>query len=105
MATLLEKHLKLEEMKKIRNWRNEGYGLEKIKELVDKTNITDEEIEQIFYENSEEIPEQNQNEEIINISETSEDNKEVEPQEESKNEIVEEPKEKAETDDIYSVEN
>ena len=53
MATLLEKHLKLEEIKKIRNWRNEGYGLEKIKELVDKTNITDEEIEQIFYENSE----------------------------------------------------
>ena len=49
MATLLEKHLKLEEIKKIRNWRNEGYGLEKIKELVDKTNITDEEIEQIFY--------------------------------------------------------
>lgn len=52
MATLLEKHLKLEEMKKIRNWRNEGYGLEKIKELVDKTNITDEEIEETFHENN-----------------------------------------------------
>ena len=51
MATLLEKHMKLEEMKKIRNWRNEGYELEKIKELVDKTNITEEEIKQVFYEN------------------------------------------------------
>ena len=48
MATLLEKHLKLEEMKKIRNWRNEGYELEKIKELVDKTNITDEEIKATY---------------------------------------------------------
>lgn len=64
MATLLEKHLKLEEMKKIRNWRNEGYELEKIKELVDKTNITDEEIEQVFYENSEEIQEVEQSEKL-----------------------------------------
>ena len=67
MATLLEKHLKLEEMKKIRNWRNEGYELEKIKELVDKTNITDEEIEQVFYENSEEIQETEQNEDLQNL--------------------------------------
>ena len=52
MATLLEKHLKLEEMKKIRNWRNEGYELEKIKELVDKTNITDEEIEHVVNKRS-----------------------------------------------------
>lgn len=64
MATLLEKHLKLEEMKKIRNWRNEGYELEKIKELVDRTNITDEEIEQVFYENSEEIQEVKQSDEL-----------------------------------------
>ena len=56
-------------MKKIRNWRNEGYELEKIKELVDKTNITDEEIEQVFYENSEEIQETEQNEESNNIEE------------------------------------
>lgn len=67
MSTLLEKHLKLEEMKKIRNWRNEGYELEKIKELVDKTNITDEEIEQVFYENSEEIQETEQNEDLQNL--------------------------------------
>ena len=67
MATLLEKHLKLEEMKKIRNWRNEGYELEEIKELVDKTNITDEEIEQVFYENSEEIQETEQNEDLQNL--------------------------------------
>mgnify|MGYP002542126069 CR=1 FL=1 len=105
MATLLEKHLKLEEMKKIRNWRNEGYELEKIKELVDKTNITDEEIEQIFYENSEEIQEQNLNEEISNTSEANEDNKEVEPQEEIKTEIIEEPKEQIETEEIYNDEN
>lgn len=52
MATLLEKHLKLEEMKKIRNWRNEGYELEKIRELVDKSCITDEEITEVFYENN-----------------------------------------------------
>ena len=52
MASLLERHLKLEEIKKIRNWRNEGYGLNQIKDLVDKTNITDDEIEEIFYENS-----------------------------------------------------
>lgn len=52
MASLLERHLKLEEIKKIRNWRNEGYELNQIKALVDKTNITDEEIEEIFYENN-----------------------------------------------------
>lgn len=75
MATLLEKHLKLEEMKKIRNWRNEGYELEKIKELVDKTNITNEEIEQVFYENSNEIQEQNYNE---NVSDIQEENNELE---------------------------
>ena len=73
MATLLEKHLKLEEMKKIRNWRNEGYGLEEIKELVDKTNITNEEIEQVFYENSNEIQEQNYNENVSDIQEEKED--------------------------------
>ena len=73
MATLLEKHLKLEEMKKIRNWRNEGYELEKIKELVDKTNITNEEIEQVFYENSNEIQEQNYNENVSDIQEEKED--------------------------------
>ena len=103
MATLLEKHLKLEEMKKIRNWRNEGYELEKIKELVDKTNITDEEIEQIFYENSEEIPEQNQNEETSNLSETNEENQEVVMPEETKTEIVKEPEEQSET--IYNDED
>ena len=76
MATLLEKHLKLEEIKKIRNWRNEGYGLEKIKELVDKTNITDEEIEQIFYENSEKT----QNEEKLDLLETNENSNKPEQQ-------------------------
>ena len=100
MATLLEKHLKLEEMKKIRNWRNEGYELEKIKELVDKTNITDEEIEQIFYENSEEIPEQNQNEETSNLSETNEENEEVIIPEETEIETLKEPDEQIET--IYN---
>ena len=80
MATLLEKHMKLEEMKKIRNWRNEGYELEKIKELVDKTNITEEEIKQVFYENSEEIHEQEQNENLEN----SEIQKDIE---ETKNDI------------------
>ena len=80
MATLLEKHMKLEEMKKIRNWRNEGYELEKIKELVDKTNITEEEIKQVFYENSEEIQEQEQNENLEN----SEIQKDIE---ETKNDI------------------
>ena len=55
MATLLQKHLKLEEIKKIRNWRNEGYGLEKIKELVDKTIITDYEIKEVFYENNQNL--------------------------------------------------
>lgn len=55
MATLLQKHLKLEEIKKIRNWRNEGYGLEKIKELVDKTIITDDEIKEVFYENNQNL--------------------------------------------------
>lgn len=103
MATLLEKHLKLEEMKKIRNWRNEGYELEKIKELVDKTNITDEEIEQIFYENSEEIPEQNQNEETSNLSETNEEKKEVVIPEETETEIAKEPEEQIET--IYNNKN
>ena len=62
-------------MKKIRNWRNEGYELEKIKELVDKTNITNEEIEQVFYENSNEIQEQNYNE---NVSDIQEENNELE---------------------------
>lgn len=89
MATLLEKHLKLEEMKKIRNWRNEGYELKKIKELVDMTNITEEEIEKIFYENSQEIPEEHQIIETYNQSETNIENKEVVQQEESKNEITE----------------
>lgn len=55
MATLLQKHLKLEEIKKIRNWRNEGYGLEKIKELIDKTIITDDEIKEVFYENNQNL--------------------------------------------------
>lgn len=83
MATLLEKHLKLEEIKKIRNWRNEGYGLNQIKDLVDKTNITDEEIEEIFYENNskpdtEDI--ENQFEEENHIQE--ENNSDETPQEE-----------------------
>lgn len=103
MATLLEKHLKLEEMKKIRNWRNEGYELEKIKELVDKTNITDEEIEQIFYENSEEIPEQNQNEETSNLSETNEEKQEVVEPEETETETEKEPEEQKES--IYNDED
>ena len=103
MATLLEKHLKLEEMKKIRNWRNEGYELEKIKELVDKTNITDEEIEQIFYENSEEIPEQNQNEETSNLSETNEEKQEVVEPEETETETEKEPEEQRES--IYNDED
>lgn len=100
MATLLEKHLKLEEMKKIRNWRNEGYELEKIKELVDKTNITDEEIEQIFCENSEEIPEQNQNEETSNLSETNEEKQEVVEPEETETETEKAPEEQRES--IYN---
>lgn len=103
MATLLEKHLKLEEMKKIRNWRNEGYELEKIKELVDKTNITDEEIEQIFYENSEEIPEQNQNEETSNLSETNEEKQEVVEPEETETETEKEPEEQRKS--IYNDED
>lgn len=103
MATLLEKHLKLEEMKKIRNWRNEGYELEKIEELVDKTNITDEEIEQIFYENSEEIPEQNQNEETSNLSETNEEKQEVVEPEETETETEKEPEEQRES--IYNDED
>lgn len=77
MATLLEKHLKLEEIKKIRNWKSEGYELEKIKELVDKTIITDEEINQTFFENSEENLEQEQNENIENSSDNNEESKEI----------------------------
>lgn len=103
MATLLEKHLKLEEMKKIRNWRNEGYGLEKIKELVDKTNITDEEIEQIFYENSEVNQEQNQNENISNSSEVQE-GKEVIQEENNESEIIEESENQKEIEPIYNEE-
>lgn len=76
MASLLERHLKLEEIKKIRNWRNEGYGLNQIRDLVDKTNITDDEIEEIFYENSsksdtEEI--EKESEEEKNIQEIQEE--------------------------------
>lgn len=95
MATLLEKHLKLEEMKKIRNWRNEGYGIEQIKELVDKTNITDEEIEETFYEHNlktdtEEIEHQIDNSE--NHIETEEEiptNITMEEKENSDNELEE----------------
>lgn len=103
MATLLQKHLKLEEIKKIRNWRNEGYGLEKIKELVDKTNITDEEIEQIFYENSEVNQEQNQNENISNSSEVQE-GKEVIQEENNESEIIEESENQKEIEPIYNEE-
>ena len=95
MATLLEKHLKLEEIKKIRNWRNEGNGLEKIKELVDKTNITDEEIEQIFYENSEKT----QNEEKLDLLETNENSNKPEQQTERN---IENIKEQNETEFIYN---
>ena len=95
MATLLEKHLKLEEIKKIRNWRNEGYGLEKIKELVDKTNITDEEIEQIFYENSEKT----QNEEKLDLLETNENSNKPEQQTERN---IENIKEQNEAEFIYN---
>lgn len=95
MATLLEKHLKLEEMKKIRNWRNEGYELEKIRELVDKTNITDEEIEQVFYENLDKIQEKEIQEELKVIQEN---NNEIDVKEES--EKLEE-KEQEYNDEIY----
>ena len=95
MATLLEKHLKLEEIKKIRNWRNEGYGLEKIKELVDKTNITEEEIEQIFYENSEKT----QNEEKLDLLETNENSNKPEQQTERN---IENIKEQNEAEFIYN---
>lgn len=104
MATLLEKHLKLEEMKKIRNWRNEGYELEKIRELVDKTNITDEEIEQVFYENLDKIQEKEQKE-ILQEKEIQEErkviqenNNEIDNKEES--EKIEE-KEQEYNDEIY----
>ncbi len=90
-------------MKKIRNWRNEGYGLEKIKELVDKTNITDEEIEQIFYENSEVNQEQNQNENISNSSEVQE-GKEVIQEENNESEIIEESENQKEIEPIYNEE-
>ncbi len=95
MATLLEKHLKLEEMKKIRNWRNEGYELEKIKELVDRTNITDEEIEQVFYENSEEIQEVEQSEELQK-AEIQEEQKEL--QEENNDTDIQEDLEETKSD-------
>jgi len=93
MATLLEKHLKLEEIKKIRNWRNEGYGLNQIKDLVDKTNITDEEIEEIFYENNskpdtEEV--EKQFEEENHIQEVQEENNSDEPPQEEQEVIQEE---------------
>lgn len=104
MATLLEKHLKLEEIKKIRNWRKEGYELEKIRELVDKTNITDEEIEQIFYEISDEIQGTGQKEKL----EETEIEKEFKVILEDNNEIdVKEVSEKLEkteleySDDVY----
>jgi len=83
MATLLEKHLKLEEIKKIRNWRNEGYGLNQIKDLVDKTNITDEEIEEIFYENTskpdttEEIEKEFEEDNHIQVIQEETDNNEI----------------------------
>lgn len=116
MATLLEKHLKLEEMKKIRNWRNEGYGLEKIKELVDKTNITDEEIEQVYYENSEEIQDHEQNENLENseiqkdIEETQKDiefdniEDESEEQEEIETELNDEELQESNFDDLEEIE-
>lgn len=93
MATLLEKHLKLEEIKKIRNWRNEGYGLNQIKDLVDKTNITDEEIEEIFYENNskpdtEEV--ERQFEEENHIQEVQEENNSDEPPQEEQEVLQEE---------------
>lgn len=100
MATLLEKHLKLEEMKKIRNWRNEGYGLEKIKELVDKTNITNEEIEQVFYENSNEIQDQNYNENVSDIQEEKEDLQE----ESNEVETIENDEKQEEIEPIYNKE-
>lgn len=103
MATLLEKHLKLEEMKKIRNWRNEGYELEKIKELVDKTNITDEEIEQVFYENSEEIQEQEHNENTSDSSEIQEEKEEIQ-EENNEPEFIEESGKQEETESIYDEE-
>ena len=100
MATLLEKHLKLEEMKKIRNWRNEGYGLEKIKELVDKTNITNEEIEQVFYEKSNEIQDQNYNENVSDIQEEKEDLQE----ESNEVETIENDEKQEEIEPIYNKE-
>lgn len=76
MATLLQKHLMIEEMKKIRNWRNEGYELEQIKELVDRSVISDEEIEQVFYENNEEITQvKSQNEQEKNLNNPEENTK------------------------------
>lgn len=103
MATLLEKHLKLEEMKKIRNWRNEGYELEKIKELVDKTNITDEEIEQIFYENSEVNQEQNHTENTSDSSEIQEEKEEIQ-EENNESEIIGESENQEEREPIYNEE-
>lgn len=103
MATLLEKHLKLEEMKKIRSWRNEDYELEKIKELVDKTNITDKEIEQVFYENSEEIQEQEHNENTSDSSEIQEEKEELQ-EENNEPEFIEESGKQEETESIYDEE-
>lgn len=105
MATLLEKHLKLEEMKKIRNWRNEGYELEKIKELVDKTNITDEEIEQVFYENSEEIQETEQNEDLQNLEIQEEPDEPEEIEADYNDEIDTEGFDENDIDDLEEIEN
>ncbi|WP_304683157.1 ParB N-terminal domain-containing protein [uncultured Clostridium sp.] len=77
MATLLEKHLKLEEIKKIRNWRNEGYGLEQIKNLVDKTNITDEEIETVFNENNNGTEIEKQEDQFNNLGNSEELKEEI----------------------------
>ena len=116
MATLLEKHLKLEEIKKIRNWRNEGYGLNQIKDLVDKTNITDEEIEEIFYENNskpdtEEVEKQFEEENHIqeiqeenNSDENSQEEQEVIQEEEEIVDYEEDPLEELEEIDDDEIE-
>lgn len=116
MATLLEKHLKLEEIKKIRNWRNEGYGLNQIKDLVDKTNITDEEIEEIFYENNskpdtEEVEKQFEEENHIqeiqeenNSDENSQEEQEVIQEEEEIVDYEEDPLEELEEIDEDEIE-
>ena len=116
MATLLEKHLKLEEIKKIRNWRNEGYGLNQIKDLVDKSNITDEEIEEIFYENNskpdtEEVEKQFEEENHIqeiqeenNSDENSQEEQEVIQEEEEIVDYEEDPLEELEEIDDDEIE-